>query len=175
MVPQTILRQLARLRWQERRLALSWGAARWVALAAAVLVVACFTDWLIDSRVDTPWSLRLAMSLGQVLLSAAALYLWVVKPLRRGSSDDQVALWAEEERPDFAQRLISSVQLNRPGAATRGMSPEMIAAVTRETEDLVGRVDLAGLADRRRLRWSASIAGPVLGLIAILAAIWPGL
>ena len=72
MVPRTIKRGLARLRWRERWLRLSWGLTRWLALALAALALCCLTDWLLDRYAETPWALRAAMLLAQAGLWAAA-------------------------------------------------------------------------------------------------------
>jgi hypothetical protein len=173
MVPRTIRRQLARLRGQERRLRLLWGAARWLTLTLTVLALACLTDWLIDRRQDTPWTLRYTLAAGQVVLAVLTALFWLVPLLLRRLSDSQAALWVEEKVPELGHRLISAVQLNRPGAAIQGMSGALIAAVTHEAEELMTRVHVRRIPDRRRLAWSVGLAAPVLVGVAILWLCWP--
>src|SRR5262249_7606350 len=103
MVPRTILSQLSRLRWQERRLRLVWGAARWVVLAVMALAVACFIDWLVDLRQDTPMPLRRGLLVGQLLLWTVAAVVLLVIPLLRRLSDSRLALWIEERTPGLGQ------------------------------------------------------------------------
>src|SRR2546423_12089353 len=81
MVPSTILRQLARLRWRERLLRFSWGSARWLAVALIVLALACLADWLGDRFTDTPWGLRYAVAGLQILVAAFLLAVWVARPV----------------------------------------------------------------------------------------------
>jgi hypothetical protein len=132
MVPRTILRQLAGRRRRERGLALLWGAARGRAGAAAVLALACLTDWSIDRWQDTPWALRTALFGAQVLLWLVLAAFLIVRPLARRLGDSRLARYVEERVPGLGHRLVSAVELNAPGAATAGMSPELIAAVTRQ-------------------------------------------
>ncbi len=173
MMPRAILRLLSRLRWQERRLRLTWGATRWLAVTLTLLAIACLTDWLIDRRQDTPWSLRRAMLAVQVLASAAAALFFLLRPMLRRMSDSQVALWVEDKLPRLGHRLISAVQLNRPGARTQGMSPVLIAAVTHEAGEQAALIDPVPILDRRRLRWSAWLTIPLILASALLLTCWP--
>ncbi len=170
MVPATIRKQLGRLRRREKLLRLAWGASRWLALAAAVLALACLTDWLIDRVRDTPWPLRAFMSFFQVGLWATAAFFLVLRPLFARLSDSKLALWVEGKAPHLEHRLISTVQFHQPAAKTEGMSRELIAAVARETEQLTAAVNFPAVADHRRLKWSGAAVAPVL-LAALLALV----
>jgi hypothetical protein len=161
-VPPTIRRLLDRLRTRERLLAASWAGARFLALFAALLVLACLIDWWVDRRRDTPEALRSALSWGQVALWGVLPAFWAVRNLRR-ITDDAAALAIEEKVPSLGHRLISAVQLNRPGAQVAGMSPDLIAAVTRQAEEQTEAVDLSQVRDGRRFR----LAGMLLGSIGI--------
>jgi hypothetical protein len=173
MVPRTIKRGLARLRWRERWLRLSWGLARWLALALAALALCCLTDWLLDRYAETPRALRAAMLLAQAGLWAAAVFFLVLRPFCARLPDSRLALWVEDKDPRLEHRLISTVQLNQPKAKTQGMSPELIGAVTRETEHLVRDVNFPAVADHRRLKWSAGLAAPVVLLAALPFLLMP--
>jgi hypothetical protein len=173
MVPRTILRQLARLRRRERLLALAWGITRGLAIGILVLAVACLADWLIDRRRDTPIALRWAMLLTQIALWEFLLVAYVLRPLFQRMSDSWLSLWVEDKAPALKHRLVSAVQLNRSGADTAGMSPELIAAVTREAERETASLDVRHVADHRRLKWSALLAGPLALGIAVVLYCWP--
>jgi hypothetical protein len=155
LTPQTSLTQLRRLQGREQLYIFLWGAARWLAFAVCVLAIALVTDWWVDKYHDTPWSLRVFLTITQAALYVAALWYWVLRPLRRGTSIDHLAQRAEGEIPEFGHRLVTSIQLTRKGARRIGMSPELIAVVTKEAEDISGRHDLADLADKRRLAWAS--------------------
>jgi hypothetical protein len=162
MVPASISKQLSRLRLQERGLRLVWGVSRVLALAFVLLVAACFTDWLIDRWHDTPWSVRVLLVGVQLVAVAVAVFSLVLKPLLGRLPDDELALWVEQTQPAFGHRLISTVQLNRPNARLEGMSPELVAVVTRETEELARTADFGSAIDRRRAKWSLYAVAPVV-------------
>jgi hypothetical protein len=170
---KTLTRQLRSWQRREWLYRLAWGAARWVALVVLVLTAACLTDWLIDRYVDTPFGLRLLMTAGQLGLFAGAGY-WLLVRLNVPS---MVALAgrAEEAIPEFDHRLVTALQLNRPGANTEGMSPQLIREVTREAETMSARHRLASLADRSRAEWAALLAMPVLLAAGGFAAARPDL
>lgn len=172
MVPRAILQQLSRLRWRERWLQLVWGASRWLAVVAIVLAAACLADWLIDLRQDTPRSVRLGLLIGQVVLWAVAAASVLAIAFWRRPSDSQLALWVEEQMPQWGHRLISAVQLNRPGALTGGMSPELIERVTQEAEQQAAQLDFAQVADHRRLKWSLLLLLPLALAAALVCCFW---
>ena len=175
MIPRTILAKLASLRRRERLLALAWGAAQWLALVAAALGTACLGDWLIDRERDTPWAVRRLLLAAQVLLAATAGFFFLVKPQMRRLRNDTLALWVEERQPALEHRLITAVQLGRPGARSEGMSHELIAVVTREAEAQSALLDFACVADHCRLRRAALTLAPVVLLIALAAVLAPNL
>jgi hypothetical protein len=172
MVPRSLQRQLNRLRRRERLLRLTWAAARCLSVFAMVLAAACLIDFLVDLYRDTPHWLRLGMLGVQIALWLAG-GVFVLRLLARRLSDTEVALWIEEKMPQLGHRLISAVQLNRPGAATAGMSPEMIAAVTRQAEEQAAVADFARAADTRRLKWTAQLLAPLVITVLLLLILWP--
>jgi hypothetical protein len=172
MVPRSLQRQLNRLRRRERLLQLTWTGARCLAVFTAALAAACLLDWLVDLYRDTPRWLRVGLLAGQWLLWLLGLVA-VVRVLSRRRSDAEVALWVEEEIPDLGHRLITAVQLNQPGAATRGMSPELIAAVTRQAEEQAAHTNFAQVADTRRLLWTAELLAPVAVVVVLLFGLCP--
>jgi hypothetical protein len=166
MAPSTVTNRIASFRRRERFLALCWGVARLVLVVVVALAVACVADWWIDMRRDTPMALRIGMLVGQIALALGLLWFWVVRPLVRCRSDDDVALFIEEQTPALGHRLISAVQLNRPSADIAGMSPELIGVVTQEAEERANAIDVRELTDERQV-WKA--AG-VLSLVALFAS-----
>jgi hypothetical protein len=176
MVPRLILHQLSNLRRREVLLRLVWGTARCLAVVFVALLAACLIDYAMDRDQDTPWVLRLGLFLLQVILALGAAALFVAKPLLGGKlSDSELALQVEDKHPELQHRLISAVQLNQPGAETEGMSPELIARVTREAEKQAREFSFTQAADSRRWGWSAAVAGPVLAVSLLLLVIWPDL
>ncbi len=92
MIPATIRQQLARLRGRERLLDLTWGCARWLALAVGLLVLAGLIDWAIDREQDTPEEVRQVLSYGQLAVAAVAAFVFLLRPLRKRLSDRVLAL-----------------------------------------------------------------------------------
>lgn len=170
-----LLRQLRHWRFRERlvRLALGGGAA--VGVVLAVLGVACFADWLYDRYADVPFALRLLVSGGQVALAAGLAYVLVLRPWLAAPPVDDLALRAEKAIPEFDHRLVTALQLNRPGAKTAGMSAVLIAEVTREAGEMAARHRLTKLIDYRPVAWGAAAAAPALLAWAVFAAASPDL
>jgi hypothetical protein len=156
-----LLRQLRRWRLRERLVRLAWGGSRLVAAVALVLGVACFADWVYDRSADVPLALRLAMTGSQVLLAGGLAYLFLARPWVRTPPVDELAYHAEQAIPVFGHRLVTALQLNRPGAKTEGMSRALIAEVTREAGELSARHRLTTLIDYRPVGWAALLLVPV--------------
>jgi hypothetical protein len=172
MVPASIIRLLNRLRWRDRSQALALALACAIGLLLASAVVAGLLDWLVDRWVDPPWfvwHIQAALLIGAVGIGLAL----VVVALLRRHSDDDLALWIEQKTPSLGQRLIAAVQLNRRGAKTRGMSSDLIAAVTRQAERDSQGVNLTDVCDNSRLKKAACVAIPALAIVAFLFLIAP--
>src|SRR3954469_834282 len=111
--PGTLLEiiQHARSRWR-MKLALR-GVVRVTAVAFALLLVAAYgLDW---ARF-TPASILVArVALFATLLGAVGWFL--VRPLRRKVSDEQVALYLEEHEPSLQATLLSAVEASQSGHA----------------------------------------------------------
>jgi hypothetical protein len=176
MVPRSIIDQLGQLRRREVLLRVVWGTARCLAVIFVALLIACLIDYAVDRDQDTPWGLRLGLSLVHSFVFGFVVAFFLIRPLVGGKlGDNELALQVEDKHPELQHRLISAVQLNQPGADTQGMSPELIARVTREAEKQSGRISFTQAADSRRWGWSAAVAGPVLAVGLLLLVIWPDL
>jgi hypothetical protein len=156
-------------------LTLAWGAACWLSIVLFVLLFCCFTDWLIEREYDTPLVVRAGLLIGQLALAAIVAVWFVVWPQLRRMPDARLAGQVEKKLPHFDHRLISAVQLNRPGARVEGMSQELIALVTREAETAAGKVRFSRVADHRRLKYGMLVLLPVLLIVALPVLLWPDL
>src|SRR5262245_25463320 len=171
MVPWSIRRLLRRLRWRERWLGVTWAASRWLAGLCVALAAACLIDYAVDRAMETPvWLQGLFFVVKAILV--IGLFAFAIDALVKIISDRQAALWTEEAVPDLRHRLISAVELNQPEAKTEGMSPELIAAVTRQAEERANEIKPADVRDGRRLTWAAAVLTPALlasGLLYLLS------
>lgn len=169
----TLLSNLKSWQRHEWLYRVAWGAARLALVVAVLLSAACFTDWAVDRTRDTPFWLRFLMTAGQLAAYSAAAYYFLV---RLGvPSLDALAFRAEEAIPEFDHRIVTALQLNRPGAQTRGMSKDLLAAVTAEAEELSAKHPFTALIDRSRLEWAVALLIPVLLFGAGFVAVRPTL
>ncbi len=173
MIPKIITQQLSALRHRERLLEAVWGLARLVALAVALVILACVVDYVVDRFTTTPVFVRLALWVAMLGVLLVAM-IFFFQPLTARLGDDELTLWVEDKAPVLGHRLITAVQLNREHARIAGMSQELVGVVTGEAEQQVRRLPFTAAADHARLKRSALVAGPALlvGLGALLA-FWP--
>src|SRR5438034_5517521 len=148
-----LVRQLRAWRFRDRLVRLAWGGAKWFAVVAVVLALACFADWIYDRSADVPLVLRGLASGGQVLLAAGLALLLLVRPWTKAPPLDELAFRAEKAIPVFDHRLVTALQLNRRGAKTAGMSKALIAEVTREAAAMAAEHRLTRLIDYRPMAW----------------------
>src|SRR5262245_22083661 len=166
MVPKLIRGKLSSLRWRERGLRFIWRSALWVLIVVLAVAFALAADWLLDLRDEVPRAVRLALVIGEILVAGLAVLVLLYWPGSRELDDDSLALFVEDKIPELGHRLISTVQLNRPGADTRGMSPGLIQRLTQETEGKVRPLSFASLTDHRRIGWALLVVAP-LALVVV--------
>jgi hypothetical protein len=167
-----LMRQLRSWRNREVGVGLFWGVVLALSVSLVVLFFACLADWVWDRYADTPKPLRVLTTFAQVGLAAGLACLFVLRPLFRTPPLDDYAGRAEKAIPEFGHRLVTAIQLNRPDARTQGMSPVLIAEVTREAGEMAANHRLTRLVDYRRFRWALTVlipVGLVTGLFAVLA------
>src|SRR5678815_4884748 len=98
-----------RARWRAR-LAVK-GAVRLIAVNVAVFfLLAYLMQW---SRFSATSILSARLLLAGAIV--ASVYVFLVRPLRRRVTDDQVALYLEEKEPSLQTMLISAVESSREG------------------------------------------------------------
>jgi hypothetical protein len=172
-IPPIVLKKLGQLRRRERLLRLVWGLACFGSIVVVVFLVACLVDWLYDLWDETPRGLRLFMFRGQLVLAGLIGLLLVLRPQLRRLRREKLALLLEDKLPVFQHRLISALELNRPGARTAGMSPELLAAMTCEAAEQARPRDFRTVADHSRLKRSAFVLAPAILLALSLFLLAP--
>ena len=135
--------QQARSRWR-MKLALR-GVVRVVAIAFGLLLIAAYgLDW---ARFTAASILTARFALFTALLAVAAWFL--VRPLRRKVTDEQVALYLEEHEPSLQATLLSAVESSQNGR------PESAALVRRVVEQAIEKcaaIDASRRVERLRTR-----------------------
>lgn len=151
--------KLAAVRGKNTGVALGHGLARLIVVFLTSLAVAALFDWLIGFPL---WFRAI------VLVAMAAGLGWIlvhqlIRPIVFGPDDEQIALWVERERPEFATRLIASVQLGQPDVIPAGVSKSLVQAMVSQTEEMAGPVDFGSVIKVDRfLKWAL---GAVLAIV----------
>jgi hypothetical protein len=163
--PTTLLEIIASIRSRWRmKLALRGALAIAVIGFALFLLIAYGLQWarFSDASIIAARVLMLA--------AAAGLVVWfLVRPLRRRVSDEQVALYLEEHEPSLQAMLLSAVETSREGHV-----PESAALVRRIIEQAIEactRIDATNRVERIPLRRYAAATGGT-ALVALLALLF---
>ncbi|MEQ1574863.1 MAG: DUF4175 family protein, partial [Vicinamibacterales bacterium] len=135
------------------------GAVTILLICAAVFFAAAFgLQW---ARFSAPSIIAARVLLA--LVAAGSAFWFLVRPLRRKVTDDQVALYLEEHEPSLQATLVSAVEAGR-----EGRSWESTALVQRLIEQAIQRcvdADAAQSVERTPLRRY----GVALGVAAVAA------
>lgn len=127
------------------------------------------------------WLLMLS-SIPRVLLlaSGVAAIAWIAKkylydPLRIPMDEDSIALRLERRFPDLKDRLISVIQLTRPGGSRNGsFSDALIRRLEKDTAQVTSQMDFSAIIDWPFIR-RVTLAAAAMVVIAVMsAAQFPG-
>src|SRR5262245_37644943 len=151
-----------RARWRAR-LAVK-GSVRLIAVNVAVFfALAYLMQW---SRF-TPASIlfsRLVLAASIVV----SIYFFIVKPLRRRVTDDQVALYLEEKEPSLQTMLISAVESSREGRHWE--SSALVEKLVAQAVEKCAEADTPRRAEHGPLRVNGAIFASVV-TAAVLAVL----
>ena len=150
-----------RKRWR-LKLALR-GVARIVGVAVALFVVAAYgMEWARFSPA--------AIITARILLAsavAASIVMFLVRPLRRRVTDEQVALYLEEHEPSLQARLVSAVEASQAGGSSASA-----ALVQRLVEEALEACALTRAARRTEeaplRRWGVVLGGVAAAVMLIV-------
>jgi len=140
--------KIASLRSRIMKVAFGTGAT----LAVTAFIVLIAAEMLIDWQLELPWALRLVWLLGSL---AAVVYLineHIILPLLDAPDTDGTALIVEKHFPTFKSKLISTLQLTRPGGLHGGEASFLVKALVRQTEDEARSTDFETIVRTERLR-----------------------
>ena len=93
--------------------------------------------------------------------------------MMRRLPDDSLALLVERHHPDFAGRLVTTVQLCQPDRSGDAHAEGLLAIVHREAASMVDRVDPDRIFRRDPLVKKAVLVIPLAAAVVVLAAISP--
>lgn len=159
--------KIAALRSRIMKVAFGTGAA----LAATAFILLMAAEMFVDWQLELPWALRLIWFLGSL---AAVVYLvneHIILPLLDAPDTDGTALIVEKHFPAFRSKLISTLQLTRPGGLHGGEASFLVKALVRQTEDEARTVDFESIVKTDRLRRNAIWLLGCIGLAGMLYGI----
>lgn len=119
---------------------------------------------------------RLARLILLILVASAVItIIWkmLVGRLGRPLPDDSLALLVERHHPEMGGRLVTAVQLNRPGRDGDSHSPSLLRHVHEQAAQKIDQVDPARIFQLAPLVKKALIAGPLLLMAIVFLAVSP--
>jgi hypothetical protein len=157
-----------RSRWR-MKLALR-GAVRSIGVAVALFFVAAYAlEWARFS----PSSIIAA----RVLLLAAVLgsvYYFLIRPLRRRVTDEQVALYLEEHEPSLQATLISAVEANGHGShANESASAALVRRLVEQALEACAATDAVRRVEQVPLRRWGIVLGSVAAATILIVLLGP--
>src|SRR5262245_16012947 len=160
-----VIRQV-RSRWRYK-IALR-GVARFLAATALVLVASGFA---LESLRFTPGSiLAFRVLVALAVLGSAAWF--IVRPLMRKVSDDQVALYLEEHEPTLEATIVTAIEAEQAGRANE-MSPTLVRRLVEAAIERCHEIEEGRRVERTPIRRYAAAAGAVAVIGLAVFALGP--
>jgi len=150
--------KLRSLRVKQTLVALGTGSSMAVVSLLLALAATMLLDWLLDF----PWLLRAVLLAGNLAALGYIVRREAIHPIARGTDEESLALLAERHNPSFATRLIAAVQFSQTEALPAGVSPALVGAMIRQTEEMAEPVDFTAMVPVQRLRTYGTAAGALL-------------
>jgi hypothetical protein len=148
-VPRRSLALLEKLRQRIRR-ATAWDGLAWIGV---LLVVAGIVSFGLDYSLQLPRAVRGFFALSGLVGAVIVVLRWLVSPLARRVSDEDLAMLVEETHPGMRQTLLTAVQLCQPeSVGGRYVSRELLDSVVEEVESHVGDIAPGRVLRLGRLR-----------------------
>ena len=157
--------QYVRARWRAK-LAVR-GAVRVIGISIAVFFALAYgMQW---ARFSPMSILASRLFLAGVL--GGSIYFFLVKPLRRRVSDDQVALYLEEKEPTLQTMLVSAVESSRSGRAWE--STALVRKLIERAIETCATVENVRRPERGPLRNNGALFATVVAASVLLVAFGP--
>jgi hypothetical protein len=133
---EPVLVRLGEIRRRARNLFALYGIGMTVIAVCLAAAVSFALDWAIR---ELPFPVRLVILALCVVAVEYVAFQYLVYPLRRQISDDDIAICVERNFPELKDKLISSVQLSRGGDGHIELhSPALVKKLIQETMAQVG-------------------------------------
>ena len=152
-----------RRRWRAR-VALRGTTLLIGAIAAALLLGALLIEQYPESR-----TVLLSVRVGFYLAAAAALVRFLVLPLTRRVTDEQVALYIEEHDPALQAAILSAVEVSARDGRRSGESPALVEKLIESATASARKLDAEKHVERRAL--SRASAGLLTAASVVLAMV----
>src|SRR5262245_32816097 len=144
---------------------------RSIAVTALILLVSAGLIWAADYWLKLPRGVRFGM-LGCWAILAIAGVIRCVKHLSHKADADALAALIEEEYPNLAERLLTSVELTEDADNAHG-SRTLIDLLVRETEIRASSLNFLQAAPEKPPFRLAVIAAGIAPLMLVPASVWP--
>ncbi|MGE0043460.1 MAG: DUF4175 family protein, partial [Vicinamibacterales bacterium] len=154
-----VIRQV-RLRWRRRLVAR--GLVQFLLAAVGVVLAAA---WALEALRFTPAAI-LGFRVVTLVAVGAAAYGFLVRPLRRRVTDEQVALYLEEHEPTLEATILSALEAERAGDRASA-SPALVARLVEEAIDRCHRIEEGRRIERAQVR--RSVIGTAIVAVATAA------
>ncbi|HXT29729.1 MAG TPA: hypothetical protein VN716_10630, partial [Vicinamibacterales bacterium] len=154
-----------RRRWR-LKLALRGAAIAAICFAVALVVSALTLQWMRF----TPESI-LMFRIGLAVTVALLAYVFLVRPLFRRVSDEQVAMYLEEHEPSLEAAIISAVDAERTGLSAQ--SPTLVRKLVESAVEKCRTIDDGRRVERAPVRQYSGVLGGVLALAALVFLLGP--
>src|SRR5262245_51675798 len=112
---------------------------------AVFLLAAYGMDWACFNPASV-----LVSRVGLLLVLLGGAYLFLVRPLRRRVTDEQVALYLEEHEPSLQAMMLSAVEASHGGTGSE--SAELVRRVVEQAIEACAECDSVRLVERLPLR-----------------------
>lgn len=160
-----------RSRWRTRRVLLGC-----TTVGVAALLVVVVSTAAMESLRYAPWIVR-SLQAAAWLAFAAAVWRFVIRPLRFRVTDRQVALYVEEHDPDLREAVVSGVELGQriPAApdAKSGISGDLTRLVVEEAIRRLETLNEGRLVEASALKRAAGAFASVAGVALIASLLAP--
>ncbi|MCA8938770.1 MAG: hypothetical protein KDB07_03115 [Planctomycetes bacterium] len=167
---QTVMNKLGGLRRRLLMIFLSWGIAIWL----VVLLVLALNAYALDTFLHLPLWMRAVYNVGSGIVLLLVLMRYVVYPLTRKPSTEELALMVEHEFPVLNDRLITSLQMaqERNRYAEYG-SRELIDRTIDEGLEAASKLNFVESLRTGSVVWATGIAVALIGLFAAIIYVAP--